>query len=283
VEETLVEALRELGYVEGQTARFDVRSAENDLRRLPELAAALVRAKVDLIVATSQPAIRPASQATKTIPIVMDFWGGEGLIESGIVRSFAHPGANVTGVYMLASELEAKRLELLLEALPSARKVAILNPGSDQSGGYFTKVRQVAQVTKTELYITDVPDAESYEPIFEAVTEERADALLVPSSPRFSLERQRIVDAIARRRIPAMYEWGDIARAGGLMAYGPVFVELQRLVASYVDRILKGANPSDLPIEQPKRFELVVNLKTAKALGFTVPPSVLFRADEVIE
>jgi putative tryptophan/tyrosine transport system substrate-binding protein len=283
VEATLVEALRELGYVEGQTARFDVRSAENDLRRLPELATALVRTKVDLIVAVSQPAIRPASQATRTIPIVMAHWGGEGLLESGIVASFAHPGANVTGVYMLASELEAKRLELLLEALPSARKVAILNPGSDPGGGYFSKVRQVAQATKTELYITDVPGAESYEPVFEAVTKAHADALLVPSSPRFSVERQRIVDATARRRIPAMYEWGDIARSGGLMAYGPVFVELQRLVASYVDRILKGANPSDLPVEQPRRFELVVNLKTAKALGLTVPPSVLFRADEVIE
>jgi len=213
----------------------------------------------------------------------MDFWGGEGLIESGTVASFAHPGGNVTGVYMLAAELEAKRLELLLEALPSARKVAILNPGSDPDGGYFTKVRQVAQTTKIELYMTDVPGAESYEPVFEAVTKERADALLVPSSPRFSLERQRIVDAIARRRIPAMYEWGDIPRAGGFIAYGPVFVELQRLVASYVDRILKGANPSDLPVEQPKRFELVVNLKAAKQLGLSLPPSLLVRADEVIE
>ena len=145
----------------------------------------------------------------------MTHWGGEGLIESGVVASFAHPGANVTGVYMLASELEAKRLELLLRALPPARKVAILNPGSDPDGGYFTKVRQVAQATKIELYMTDVLN-------------------------------------------------GAISH-GGLIAYGPVFVELQRLVASYVDRILKGANPSNLPVEQPKRFELVVNLKAAKA------------------
>ena len=283
VEATLAEALRELGYVEGQTARFDVRSAEDDLKRLPELAAALVRAKVDLIVTVSQPAIRPASQATRTIPVVMDFWGGEGLIESGTVASFAHPGGNVTGVYMLAAELEAKRLELLLEALPNARKVAILNPGSDSGGDYFAKVRRVAQATNVQLYMTDVPSAESYEPVFEAMMKERPDALLVPSSPRFSPERQQIVAAIARRRIPAMYEWGDIARAGGLIAYGPVFAELQRLVAGYVHRILKGANPADLPVEQPKRFELVLNLKTANALGLTVPPSILFQADEVIE
>jgi putative tryptophan/tyrosine transport system substrate-binding protein len=285
VEATLVEALRELGYVEGQTARFDVRSAENDLRRLPELAAVLVRMKVDLIVAVSQDAIRPASQATRTIPIVMDFWGQgqEKLVESGIIASFARPGANVTGVYMLAPELEAKRLELLLEALPNARKVAILNPGSDPGSGYFDNVRQVAQATNVELFMTDVPSAESYELVLEAVAKERADALLVPSFPRFSVERQRIVDATARRRIPAMYEWGDIARAGGLMAYGPVFAELQRLIARYVDRILKGANPSDLPVQQPRRFELVVNLKTAKALALTVPPSVLVRADEVVE
>jgi putative tryptophan/tyrosine transport system substrate-binding protein len=285
VEATLVEALRDLGYVQNQTARFDVRSAENDLERLPELAAALVRARVDLIVAVSQLAIRPASQATRTIPIVMDFWGGGGLIESGIVASFARPGANVTGVYMLASELEAKRLELLLEALPNARKVAILNPGQGVGGGgeYFTEVRRVAQTTSVLLYMTAVPSAESYESVFEAMTKERPDALLVPSSPRFSLERQWIVDATARRQIPAIYEWGDIARAGGLIAYGPVFVELQRLIASYVDRILKGANPSDLPIEQPRQFELVINLKTAKALGLTIPSSILVRADEVIE
>jgi putative ABC transport system substrate-binding protein len=277
---TLLEALRELGYVEGQTARFDVRSAENDLERLPELAAALVRARVDLILAVSPLAIQPASQATRTIPVVMAFWGGEGLIESGIVASFAHPGTNVTGVYMLASELEAKRLELLLEALPNARKVAILNP---RPGWGFTEVRRVAQATKVELYLTDVPGSAGYEPVFEAMIKKNVDGLLVPSSPRFFRDHQRIVAMIAKRGIAAMYEWGDIARAGGLMAYGPVIAELDRLVAVYVDRILKGAHPSDLPIEQPKKFELVINLKTAKTLGLTIPQSLLARADEVIE
>jgi putative tryptophan/tyrosine transport system substrate-binding protein len=279
---TLVKALSDRGYVEGQTVRFDVRSADNDIGRLPELAAALVRAKVDLIVAVSQLAIRPASEATSTIPIVMAFWGGQGL-ESNITASFPRPGGNVTGVYMLASELDAKRLELLLEALPNARKVAILNPGLDPGGGRFTEVRRVAQANKVQLYMTDVPGSEGYESVFEAITEEHADAVLVPASPRFYQERQRIIEAAAGRRVAAMYEWGEIARAGGLISYGPVFAELDRLVAIYVDRILKGASPSDLPIEQPKQFELVINLKTAKTLGLAIPPSLLTSADEVIE
>jgi len=283
LEPTLAEALGKLGYIEGQTARFDARSAENDIKRLPELAAALVHAKVDLIVAVSQLAIRPASQATRTIPIVMAFWGGEGLIESGIVASFARPGANVTGVYLPSLEMDAKRMELLLEALPNARKVAILNPGTDLLGGGFTELRRVTQATGVQLYMTDESGLEGYEPIFESITKERVDALLVPSSPRFFLERERIIEATTRRRIPAIYEWGEIARAGGFMAYGPVFAELQRLVAGYVDRILKGARASDLPIEQPKRFELVINLKTATALGITIPTTLLARADEVIE
>ena len=277
----LIEALRELGYVEGQTLRLEVRSAENDLGRLPQLAVALVHAKVDVIVAVSPPAIRAASQATRATPIVMAFWGGEGLIESGIVASFARPGANVTGVYMLAAELDAKRLELLLEAMPNAKRVAVLNPGL--GWGAFTEVRRVAQAAKIHLHTTNVPSSTGYEPAFEAMAKEQDDALLVPSFPRFYREHQRIIEMTARRRIAAMYEWGEIARAGGLMAYGPVFAELNRRVASYVDKILRGTKPADLPIEQPTKFELVINLKTAKALGLTIPPSLLLRADQVIE
>jgi putative ABC transport system substrate-binding protein len=278
---TLLEALRELGYVEGKSARFDVRSAENDVERLPDLAAALVRAKVDLIVAVSPPAIRAARQATRTIPIVMAFWGGENLIESGIAASFARPGANVTGVYMLAAELDAKRLELLLEAIPNVRKVAILNPGPDW--GTLVEVRRVVQAARVELYITDVPGSAGYEPIFQTLAKENVDALLVPSFPRFYREHQRIIEATTRQRIAAMYEWGEIARAGGLIAYGPVIAELDGLAAVYIDRILKGTNPSDLPIEQPRVFELVINLKTANTLGIKIPSSLLSRADEVIE
>jgi putative tryptophan/tyrosine transport system substrate-binding protein len=277
----LLEALRDLGYVEGQALRLEVRSAENNLDRLPELAVALEHAKVDLIVAVSPPAIRAASQATKTIPIVMAFWGGEGLIESGIVTSFARSGTNVTGIYMFAAELDAKRLGLLLEAMPSARRIGVLNPGLGWED--FTQVRGVAQRAKVQLRMIDIPGATSYERAFEAMANERIEALLVPSFPRFYQDQQQIVELARRRRIPAMYEWGEMARAGGLMGYGPVLVDLNRGVAVYVDKILKGAKPGDLPIEQPTKFELVINLKTAKALGLAIPQSLLARADQVIE
>lgn len=274
-----IEAFRAQGYVEGQTMALEVRSANNHLGRLPALAAELVRSKVDLIVAVSVPAIVAAKQATSTIPIVMANWGGEGLIEHGIVTSFARPGGNITGVYMLAAELDAKRFELLLEALPNARKVAVLNRGN---GSPFTQVVQAAQASKIHLHITDPPGPEGYDVVFDAIAKARVDAVLVLSFPRFYVEHQRIVEAAAKRRIPAMHEWGEIARNGGLIAYGPVHRELYRQVVSYVHRILNGAKPGDLPIEQPTKFELVVNLKTAKTLGVPIPQSILLRADEVI-
>jgi putative tryptophan/tyrosine transport system substrate-binding protein len=275
----LIHALHTLGYVEGQTITFEVRSANNDLDRLPALATELVRSNVDIIVAVSQPAIRAAKQATSTIPIVMNFWGGDGLIESGIVESFAKPGGNITGVYMLAAELDAKRFELLVEALPAAKKIAVLNRNG---GSPLTRIQEAARAAGLPLYITDAPGPEGYDLVFDAMTKARVDAVLVPSFPRFYLEHARIIEAAAKRRIPAMYEWGEIARDGGLMAYGPVFTELSRRVAVQIDRILKGAKPGDLPIEQPTKFELVLNLKTAKALGVTFPQSILVRADEVI-
>jgi putative tryptophan/tyrosine transport system substrate-binding protein len=197
-----VEALRALGYVENHTITFEVRAAGENLDRLPEPAPELVRANVDIIVAVSPPAIRAATQATSTIPIVMGFWGGEGLIESGVVASFARPGGNITGVYMLAAELDAKRFELLLEALPSARKVAVLNPGD---GWTFTEVRQAARAARVQLHITDPPGPEGYDRVFDAMAKARVDAVLVLSFPRFYFEHQRIIDAAAKRRIPAMY------------------------------------------------------------------------------
>jgi putative ABC transport system substrate-binding protein len=274
-----VEALRALGYVENRTITFEVRAAGDNLDRLPELAAELVRSKVDVIVAVSPPAILAAKQATSTIPIVMGFWGGEGLIESGVVASFARPGGNITGVYMLAAELDAKRFELLLGALPNARKVAVLNPGD---GWTFTEVRQAARAARVQLHITDPPGSEGYDRVFDTMAKARVDAVLVLSFPRFYFEHKRIIKAAAKRRIPAMYEWGEIARDGGLIAYGPVFAELVGRVALYVDRILKGDKPGDLAIEQPTKFELVVNLKTARALGIQIPESIMVRADEVI-
>jgi putative ABC transport system substrate-binding protein len=280
IRDLLIESLQQLGYV-GQTLRLEIRSAEDDLSRLPQLAVSLAKSNVDVIVAVSPPAIRAAAQATRTIPVVMAFWGGEGLIESGIVASFARPGTNVTGVYMLAAELDAKRLALLLETVPSARKVAVLNPGRDWGG--FVEVRQVAQSARVQLYVSAEPDAAGYERVFESMAKERVDALLVPSFPRFFREHRQIIAMAAQRRIPAIYEWGEIARNGGLMAYGPVIAELIRDVALYVDKVLKGVNPAGLPIAQPNKFELVINRRTARALGLTIPPSVLLRADQLVD
>jgi putative ABC transport system substrate-binding protein len=273
-------ALRELGYVEGQTIAFESRGAADNLDRLPELAAELMRAKVDVIVAVSIPAIRAARQATSTIPIVMAY-GGAGLVESGIVASFARPGGNATGVYLLASELDGKRLELLLEAVPNPRTVAVLSP---VLGYPLPEVQRTAQAAGVHLRVVPVPEGVgSYARVFDSMAKAGVGALLVPASPRFSRDSRRIVEQAAKGRIPAIYEWGYMAEQGGLMAYGPIQAELERRVAFYVDRILKGAKPGELPIEQPTKFELVINLKTAKALGLTIPQTILLRADHVIQ
>jgi putative ABC transport system substrate-binding protein len=253
---TLIEPLRALGYVDGQTVRFEIRTAQNELERLPALAADLVRTPVDIIVAVSPPAIVAAKQATNTIPIVMAFWGGEGLLESGVVTSFARPGGNVTGVYMLAAELDAKRFELLLQAVPQARTVAVLNPGP---GWSLTHLQHVAETPGIQLLLSDVLGPEGYDATFAAMSQAQVDAVLVPSFPRFYREHLLIIEAAAKRRIPAIYEWGNMARAGGLMAYGPVRAEINQRVAMYVHKILTGTKPADLPVVQPTRFELVLN------------------------
>jgi putative ABC transport system substrate-binding protein len=209
----------------------------------------------------------------------MAFWGGEGLIESGVVASFAQPGGNITGVYMLAAELDAKRFEILLQAVPKARTVSVLNPGRGRS---LTHLRQVTETHRIQLFISDVPGPDGYDTTFAAMSQAKVDAMLVPSFPRFFREHLLIIEAAAKRRTPAIDEWGDIARAGGLMAYGPVMAEINQRAAYYVDRILKGTKPADLPVEQPTTFELVINLKTAQALGLTIPPTLLFQADEVL-
>ena len=278
--ESFREALRELGYIEGKNVTFETRLAEGNLDQLPELAVQLIRLKVDIIVAVGPNAIKAAHQATHTIPIIMAFWGTEGLIESRIVGSFAKPGGNVTGVYMLASELDAKRLELLLQAVPKAKTIAVLDPGP---GFTLTQVQQVARAARVQLRIVEVPGDKGYEGAFEAMIKARIDALLVPSVPRFSQDRQRIVALTAKYRMPAMYEWGAIAEEGGLMAYGPIQAELDRLAAGYVDKVLRGTRPAELAVAQPTKFELVINMKTAKALGLTIPQAVLLRAERVIE
>jgi putative ABC transport system substrate-binding protein len=274
------DAMRAAGYVEGQAYVVETRSAGNDLDQLPALAAELVNAKVDLIVAVSPPAIVAARRATPTIPIVMAFWGGEGLVESGIVANLARPGGNVTGVTMLAEALEPKRLELLVQAFPKTRIVGVLDPGR---GYVFDDLRKVAEAGGLQLRFAPVgAGLNAYARAFDVLKEARAEALVVPSSPRLFQDAHVIIDLAAARRIPAIYEWPDMAEAGGLMAYGPTFAELDARVVSFVQRILNGAKPADLAIEQPSKFELVVNLATAKALGVTFPQSLLLRADRVI-
>jgi putative ABC transport system substrate-binding protein len=277
---SLFASYHQLGYVDGQTARFEIRTTQDNLEQLPALAADLVHTPVDIIVAGSPPAILAARQATSTIPIVMAFWGGEGLLESGVVASFARPGGNVTGVYMLAAELDAKRCELLLEAVPQARTIGVLHPGP---GWSLTHLHHVAETHKIQLRISDVPGPEGYDATFAALSQAQVDAVLVPSFPRFYRDHQWIIEAAAKHRIPAIYEWGDMARAGGLLAYGPVLADIAQRVATYVDKILKGAKPGELPVEQPTKFEFVINLKTAQTLGLTLPPHLLVFADEVIQ
>jgi putative ABC transport system substrate-binding protein len=276
------EAMRAMGHVEGQTFVIETRSADNDLDRLPGLAAELVRSKVDVIVAVSPPAIIAARKATDTIPIVMAFWGGGGLIESGMVANLARPGGNVTGVSMLGAELEAKRMDLLLQAVPKARKVGVITAAG--RGFTLAGVQRIADDAGVQLRVIQVTEGDDrYQRAFDALARAQVDALLVPSFPRFFKDARTIIDLAASKRIPAIYEWPSMAEDGGLMAYGPTKAELDERVASFVQRIIKGASPGELPIEQPSKFELVVNLKTAKALGLTIPPPLLLRADRVIQ
>ena len=275
------EAMRALGYDEGKSYVIEARSADDNIDRLPGLAAELVRANVDLIVAVGPPAILAAKQATTGIPIVMAFWGGGGLLESGVVANLARPGGNVTGVSMLAAELDVKRLELLLQAVPKSRRVGVLDPGR---GFSLTDVQSFADGAGVQLVVAPVGNgAEGYRVAFDALANARVEALLVPSHPRFFKDARKIIDLAASRKLPAIYEWPSMAEDGGLMAYGPTFAELEERVASFVQRILAGAKPAILAIEQPSKFELVINAKTAKALGINMPSSLLLRADRVVQ
>lgn len=281
---TFRNALSELGYLEGKTIRFETRVAGDKRDRLPGLAADLVRSKVDIIVAVAPAAIRAAKQATTSIPIVMAYWGGPDLIESGVVASFARPGANITGIHMLNTALDPKRLELLVQAVPRVKKIAVLVHDARLWEPWLAGVRQRAQSLGVQLHVADVGDVDGgYESAFASIVQAGAGALLVPSSPRFTSARKLVIELAAKRRIPAIYEWGFMAHEGGLMAYGPTQAEMDRRVAVFVDKILKGAKPGDLPIEQPTKFELVVNLKTAKALDLALPPALLLRADQIVE
>jgi len=281
--EAFLQGLRDLGYVEGQNLVIEHRGAERQLERLPELAAALVRLQVAVIVTTGGlPATRAAQRATSTIPIVMADAGDP--VGSGLVASLARPGGNVTGLSVLDPGLTEKRLQLLKEVAPTIAHVAVLyNPSFPATVVMLRDAQAAAPTLGLSILPMEVQASDELDTQFAAMISQGADAVLTFGDPFASMLRTRILDLAAKNRLPAMHVLRDFVQGGGLMAYGPSFPNLYRRAAYYVDRILQGAKPADLPVEQPMRFELVINLKAAKALGLTIPPVVLFQADEVIQ
>jgi putative ABC transport system substrate-binding protein len=277
------QGLRELGYVEGRNLQLEIRWGEGQLDRLPALAEELVRLKVDVIMAVTSPSVVAAKQATGTIPIVMPFSSDP--VGDGLVTSLARPGGNITGLSMMAPELGAKRLQLLKETFPKIfRPVAVVwNPDYVGMMARFRETQGVAPAVGIDVRSVEVRDSRELERALESMDRERPDALLLLADPLTISQRLRIVEYAAKEQIPAIYEISQFVDAGGLMSYGPNIDELVRRAATYVDKILKGAKPADLPIEQPTKFEFVINLKCAKALGLTIPQSVLLQADRVIE
>jgi putative ABC transport system substrate-binding protein len=278
--EQFAQGLREFGYVEGQNIVFDRRYAEGKNEVLPSLATELVRLQPDVILAIGTPAARAAKSATDTIPIV--FTRTTDPIGSGLVLSLARPGGNLTGLSDQMVETGAKRLELLNTAVAVAKRVAVLWD-SDYPAGEFREIERAAQSLNLELVPIDVRSPDEIEPAFQAIVEQRAGALIVVSGPIFGQRPERMADLAAKARLPAMGFGKRFVEAGGLMAYGVDAAARVRRVAGYVDKIFKGAKPADIPVEQPTKFELVINLKTAKALGLTIPYTLLGLADEVIE
>jgi putative tryptophan/tyrosine transport system substrate-binding protein len=275
--------LREFGWVEGANLILEVRFAHNQPNRLPNLAADLVRLNVDVIVAVSPPAIKAAKDATTTIPIVMAFSGVDP-VKAGFVASLARPGNNVTGLTILASDMAVKRLEVLKEAIPKAAKIGVVvNPRNTSNIEQLAALQLSAPALGVQIHPVEVARSGQYAEMFETVARARPDALIVASDPEFFRDRAKLIELTARTRTPACYEWREFAEAGGLMSYGSNFQDVSARVAGYVDKILRGSKPGELPVEQPTKFELVINAKTAKALGLTIPPSLLLRADQVIE
>jgi len=283
--EAFRQGLRDLGHVEGRTVVIEYRDAEAKPERLPALAAELVALKVDVIVAPSTPAALAAKQATRSLPIV--FASVPDPVTDGLVTSLARPGANVTGLTSVGSDLVAKRLELLTQAVPAVSRVAVLwQPGAvpeRTEKGMLKEADVAARALGVRLQYVEARGPADFDRAFSDMTRARAGALIVSAGAMFFNERSRLADLAAKHRLPAVYPLREHVDAGGLMAYGANFADVFRRAATYVDKILKGAKPADLPVEQPTKFELVINLKTAKALGLTIPPSLLGRADEVMQ
>jgi putative ABC transport system substrate-binding protein len=277
-------ALRERGYIEGQNIATEYRYTEGKRERAAELAAELVRLKVDIILVTGgDPGIRAAKNATKTIPIVM-MGAGADPVEAGIIDSLARPGGNVTGLTNLGGELGGKRLELLKEAVPKLARVAVLHDPANRN--HVLELKEV-QTAARPLGLTvrswEVRAADGFEKVFTALNKQRPDGLYVPGGPLIRANEKRIVGFALKSRLPSAYTRREAVDAGGLMSYGADLADIYRRVAYYVDRILKGTKPADLPVEQPTKFELVINLKTATEIGLMVPQSLLYRADRVIK
>jgi putative ABC transport system substrate-binding protein len=281
--EAFRQGLRDLGYVEGQNLVMEYRYMEGRAEQLPDLAAELVRLKVDVIVAGGTAAIRAAQHATRTIPIVMAV--AYDPVGEGLVASLARPGGNITGLSWLGAELPGKRLEILKETVPQLSRLAVLaNPANPAYKPAMHNLTRAAQALGLQLQVVEVRRADDLDTAFAAISRAGADALIVQEDALlFSGLHGRITELAAKNRRPTMYGWRYYVDAGGLMSYGPSQSDMLRRAATYVDKILKGANPGDLPVEQPTKFELIINLKTAKALGLTMPPFLLFLADEVIQ
>jgi ABC-type uncharacterized transport system substrate-binding protein len=279
--EAFRQGLRDLGYVEGKNVAIEYRWAEDRYDRLPALAAELARLKVDLIVTHGTAGSRAAKQATTTIPIVMTVSGDA--VATGLVASIARPGGNLTGSNFFYPELNAKRMELLKEVVPRARRMAAFaNPDNPAVPGALRAMELMAQSLKMDLQVVEVRGPDEFPGAFSAMAKRRVDAVVVLDDAMLIASAQQVADLAAKNRLPAI-GFREYADAGGLIAYGVNFPEIWRRSAIFVDKILKGAKPADLPVEQPTKFELVINLRTAKALGLTIPQSVLQRADEVMQ
>jgi len=281
--EAFRQGLRDIGYIEGQNIAIEFRWAEGHEDRLPELAAELVGLKVDVIVTAGTPGTLAARRATRTVPIVMTATGDP--VRNGLVASLARPGGNVTGFSTLRPELEGKRLDLFKQTFPRFSRVAMLSDSANPSTQfYLPHIEAAARASRVTLQpAVEIRRVEDLDRAFAAIARGHADALFVVSGRSLLAERKRIVEFAAKSRLPAIYPYREYVAAGGLMSYSANYPDLYRGAALYVDKILKGAKPADLPVQQSARFDLAINLNTAKALGLTIPPSVLARADEVIQ
>jgi len=280
--DAFIQGLRELGYIEGKNILIEYRFAEGKADRLPELATELVQLKVDAIFTTGTPAIFALKKATKTIPIV--FFSTSDPIGTGVVASLAHPGGNITGISVLASELWPKRLELLKEISPKLSRVAMLwNKGNAGMALEAKATQEVAGPLGVALQDRGVKDPNELDVVFAVMTKDRPDGFLALMDPVLNSYQKRILDFLAQNRLPAIFENRTWVEAGGLISYGANYADAHRRAAALMDKILKGAKPADIPVEQPTKFELVINLKTAKQIGVTILQSVLYQADKVIK